>query len=247
MKKLLTFLIFVHVTVCVLSQDQGLLNYKTFVRDSSGKIFISDNVALRVSVLPGNNRNDTVIYQEFFKLPTDKSGQVSFTLGTGSAKSGNLDDVDWSIGKYFMRIETDPSGKEQYVESVFTQILIVPYVFPTGKPPKPTGGSVEDKLLISRKYIGRFLDYRQTTPKASNGMNIIWIKTTMESTYGKLSAFGKRCDFVPGDNLYIKRSYMSPGGISGYWVYYIENDSSLYYRLSDYQYDRKVGTDLLFR
>ena len=69
----------------------------------------------------------------------------------------------------------------------------------------------------------------------------------MNNTYGKISAFGKKCEFSVGDNLYIKRSYYSPGGVFGYWEYRIENDSSVYYRVSDYQYDQKVLVESWFK
>jgi len=62
----------------------------------------------------------------------------------------------------------------------------------------------------------------------------------MDSTYGKISAFSERCDFKPGDRLYIKRNLVSPGPISTYWEYQIESDdNSIVYRLSDFQHDRK--------
>jgi hypothetical protein len=62
----------------------------------------------------------------------------------------------------------------------------------------------------------------------------------MENTFGKISAYGKKCEFSVGDKLYLRRTYYTPGGISGYWTYQIENDSSVYYRLTDFQNDKKV-------
>jgi hypothetical protein len=62
----------------------------------------------------------------------------------------------------------------------------------------------------------------------------------MDSTYGKISAFGERCDFKKGDRLYIKRTQLSPGPLSTYWEYQIESDdNSVSYKLSDFQHDRK--------
>jgi hypothetical protein len=91
------------------------------------------------------------------------------------------------------------------------------------------------------------VDYRQTGPSDSNGLNLIWIKTTLDKTFGKISAFGKKCEFSVDDKLYIKRTYYSPGVVSGYWVYQIENDSSVYYRLTDFQHDRKVSVETWFK
>jgi len=98
----------------------------------------------------------------------------------------------------------------------------------------------EDELILTRKFIGVFLDFRQTGPENYEGPNIIWLKTSMESTYGKLSAYGKKCEFTPGERLYLRRTYYSPGIVSGYWVYTVENDSSVSYRATDFQHDKGV-------
>lgn len=97
----------------------------------------------------------------------------------------------------------------------------------------------EDEIFVTRKYIGNFVDYRHTVPETFGDPHLIWIKTTMDSTYGKISAYGKKCKFSPGDRIYLRRTYSTPG-VFGYWEYQIENDSSVYYRASEFQYDNKV-------
>ena len=106
-------------------------------------------------------------------------------------------------------------------------------------------GSEEDSLVLTRKYVGNFVEYRQHIPEKLGQPYLIWIKTTMDSTYGKITAFGERCDFKPGDRLYIKRNQVSPGPISTYWEYQIESDDKqVIYKLSEFQHDRKnlIGT-----
>ncbi|HOF20920.1 MAG TPA: hypothetical protein PLO24_06675 [Bacteroidales bacterium] len=98
----------------------------------------------------------------------------------------------------------------------------------------------EDRLMITRRYAGDYIEYRNTDPDDFTGYDLIWIRTSQDSTYGKITAFGKTCDFVPGDRLFFRREYFSPGGISGYWIYIIENDSTVSYKLTDYQHDRGV-------
>ncbi len=101
-------------------------------------------------------------------------------------------------------------------------------------------GSEEDSLVLTRKYVGNFVEYRQHIPEKLGQPYLIWIKTTMDSTYGKISAFGERCDFKPGDRLYIRRNQVSPGPISTYWEYQIESDDKqVVYKLSEFQHDRK--------
>lgn len=104
----------------------------------------------------------------------------------------------------------------------------------------------EEELYITRKYVGSFIEYRHTGPEDLNGPNIIWIKTSLESIYGKISAQGKKCDFSEGDRLYIRRTFYNPGVVSGYWIYHIENDSSVSYRATEFQHDRQVLIDTWF-
>jgi hypothetical protein len=98
----------------------------------------------------------------------------------------------------------------------------------------------EDSLMLTRKYVGNFVEYRQHIPEKFGEPYLLWIKTTMDSTYGKISAYGERCDFHKGDRLYIKRTQLSPGPISSYWEYRIESDdNTIFYRLSEFQHDHK--------
>ena len=98
----------------------------------------------------------------------------------------------------------------------------------------------EDELIITRKYVGDFIEHRQTGPENYDGPNMIWIKTSMEDVYGKISAYGRKCEFAAGDRLYLRRTFYSPGIVSGYWVYTVENDASVSYRATDLQHDRAV-------
>lgn len=98
----------------------------------------------------------------------------------------------------------------------------------------------EESLMVTRKYVGNFLEYRQYIPEKLGDPYLIWIKTSMDSTYGKITAYSDRCDFKKGDRLYIRRILLSPGLISKYWEYQIESDDNpVFYRLSTYQNDRK--------
>ncbi len=119
-------------------------------------------------------------------------------------------------------------------------LILVAVVVSCSSVKKSTSAIPEDDLILTRKYVGDFIEYRHTGPENYEGPNIIWIKTTMEDQYGKISAYGKRCDFAAGDRLYLRRMFYSPGIVSGYWVYLIENDASVSYRATDLQHDREV-------
>jgi hypothetical protein len=97
----------------------------------------------------------------------------------------------------------------------------------------------EDKLYVTRMYIGDYEDFRHTAPARLGDPHLIWIKTSQDTTFGKISAYSKECDFRDGDRLYLRRKYVTPG-VFGYWMYQIENDNEVFYRVCEYQNDRKV-------
>jgi hypothetical protein len=99
----------------------------------------------------------------------------------------------------------------------------------------------EDELLISRKYIGNFIDYYHTGPEIVGGKDLVWIKTTVYNSYGKISVYGRTCSFSVGDKIYMKPVYTTPGNF-GYWEYQVENDSSVSYKVSEYRFENNVFT-----
>ena len=103
----------------------------------------------------------------------------------------------------------------------------------------------EDDLINTRRYIGEYVDYCHTGPEIFGGTNLIWIKTTLYNRYGKISAYGSKCYFNPGDKLYLRRLYATPEAC-GIWAYQIENDSSVYYRVSEYRYEQNVLVQAVF-
>jgi hypothetical protein len=100
-------------------------------------------------------------------------------------------------------------------------------------------------LSVTRRYIGNFLDYSHTGPEIFGGVNLIWIRTTQFNSYGKISAYGKDCKFEPGEKIYLKRMYSTPGPY-GNWEYQIENDSSIVYRMSNFRYENNVLVQATF-
>ena len=97
----------------------------------------------------------------------------------------------------------------------------------------------EDEIYITRRYIGDFVGYENTDPQSFGGPHLIWIRTTQDSIQSKISAYSKRCEFSVGDKIYLRRTYC-PSGVFGYWFYQVENDSSIYYRISSFEDDERV-------
>lgn len=97
----------------------------------------------------------------------------------------------------------------------------------------------DEELFITRTYIGDFLDYCYTDPQIIGGHDLIWIKTTVYSSFGDISAYSKTCDFSIGDRIYLKPTSSTPGNF-GYWEYQIENDYSVHYRMSEFRFENNI-------
>jgi hypothetical protein len=223
----------------ITGQLQGPLSYRTTVRNSAGEPVVSRTVYFRLSILMGEGPG-TPVYSEFHKVTTGSDGSVTLYIGEGTDKNGDFSSIPWDSDKFFLKVETDIAGGSAFVEMITTQLLVVPVQASEIRSEKSSVIIEEDELVIVRKYAGTFLEYRHTGSVSSGEPNLIWIKTSMENIFGKISAYGRICDFTAGDNLYLKRTYYSPGVISGYWVYQIENNSSVSYRLTEFQHDKKV-------
>ncbi len=104
----------------------------------------------------------------------------------------------------------------------------------------------EDQLVTSRRFAGVFIDYRATVTDELPKVEVIWIKTSLETRYGKICALGRKCEFLKGDRLYLTKKFYSPGMVGGRWEYFIENDSTVIYQLTEYQSDKHVLTESWF-
>jgi len=129
---------------------------------------------------------------------------------------------------------------KDYIKLILPAFITVVILCSCGTMKRSNVQVEEDQLIITRRYVGDYIEYRNTNPDDFTGYNLIWIKTSQDSTYGKISAFGKACDFNLGDRLFLRRVYLSPGGISGYWIYSIENDSEISYKLTEFQHDKQI-------
>jgi len=104
---------------------------------------------------------------------------------------------------------------------------------------RTSSGPDKGDFYLTRRYIGRFMDYRHTGPEVIPGTDLIWIKTDIVNNFGKISAYGTKCNFSAGDKIYLK-STSSVSGTTGSFGYQIENDSSICYTVSEYQYANKT-------
>ena len=237
MRKVFLSIIIVVICKITIAQVPETFSYQAIVRNTGGQPIVSQSVSFRISIIK-NNPSGSTVFNEKHTTTTNEFGMVTMPIGNGTDKTGDFAAIDWGADNYFMKVEIDPTGGSTYTEIGTTQLLIIPLALQAKKAKKSLIVE-EDNLILTRKFIGVFIDYRHTGSEDKR-INLIWIKTSMEDSYGKISAYGVKCEFSVGDRLYLKRTYENRAIIEGYWVYNIENDSSISYRVTEFQNDHKV-------
>ena len=245
MKRAFLYLFFLGLALAVEGQVPDSFPFRTSIRNAKGEILNGKNITLEISILKGSLGGE-VVFKETHNTSTDAEGMVSITIGEGKAMTGDISTISWNSDNYFLKVSTDAGGEKAYSDILVIQLLVVPSDEQESDTRLAAPIVIEDELIITRKFAGSFIDYRHTGSDTNNGPNLIWIKTSLEGIYGKFSAYGKKCDFRVGENLYLKRTFFTPGQGAGFWIYQIENDSSQVYRLSDLQHDKKVLVESWF-
>ncbi len=108
------------------SQAPSAFRYQAVVRNSTGQFISSKLVSFKISILKGSESGNEV-YCETQPDTTNEYGLASLQIGKGTVISGNLSDIDWSSGLYFLKIWVDPNGGTAYTLLGTSQLLSVPY------------------------------------------------------------------------------------------------------------------------
>ena len=99
----------------------------------------------------------------------------------------------------------------------------------------------EDELFVTRKYVGNFIGSESTDSVSFGNPSVLSVTTTLDTLYGKISVYSRKCEFKPGDRLYIRRIFES-SGVFGSWIYNIENENAdrVSYKISEFRNGDKV-------
>ncbi|MGE6398107.1 hypothetical protein [Chryseobacterium scophthalmum] len=126
MKKILLITAIFFGTLLSFAQVPEKMSYQAVIRNTSGQLLQNQNVAVKVSVLQGSS-SGTVAYSERLMGTTNTNGLISLEIGTGTVLSGIFNTIDWSVGNYYLKTETDPNGGTNYTIAGTSQLLSVPY------------------------------------------------------------------------------------------------------------------------
>ncbi|MGG7552338.1 beta strand repeat-containing protein [Chryseobacterium arthrosphaerae] len=109
-----------------LSQAPEKMSYQAVIRNGSGQLLSNQSIAVRVSILQGSPAG-AEIYAERLTGNTNANGLVSLEIGTGTVITGTFASINWPVGSYYLKTETDPAGGTNYTITGTSQLLSVPY------------------------------------------------------------------------------------------------------------------------
>ncbi len=160
MKKFITLtaIVILIFNLSIYAQSPEKFNYQAVVRDQSGNVISEKAVSLRISILKGSTFG-TYVFVENHSPKTNKFGVVNLIIGDGTLSTGSLSDIDWSDGPYFIKIDIDATGGENYSELGTVQLISVPYSLYSNK---------SDLSKTSENVIN--VDYDQLTNKPDLGI-----------------------------------------------------------------------------
>lgn len=126
MKKLLFFSVIFFTTLKISGQTPSALSYQAVVRNASNTLVSNASVGVKITISQGS-ANGTTAYSEKHTVTTNENGLFTLEIGNGSILSGNMENIDWSTGPYFLTSDIDPVGGTNYTLSNSSQLMSVPY------------------------------------------------------------------------------------------------------------------------
>ena len=94
MKKLLTSLVAVIITVSVFAQAPEYMSYQAVIRNANDSLVKNQAVGMRVSILQGSSTG-TAVYEETYSPnpQTNANGLVTVKIGSGTPVTGTFSSI----------------------------------------------------------------------------------------------------------------------------------------------------------
>jgi hypothetical protein len=130
MKKTLLLALLI-IASAVSSFSQGVpsgMKYQAVARDADGKVLGLKKVGLEIRLYAGGP-DGKLVFEEDHQVMTSVLGLFDVTIGEGVARTGTLEEVNWSAYEIWMEIGLDEDGGQNFKTISTTRLLTVPYAF----------------------------------------------------------------------------------------------------------------------
>jgi hypothetical protein len=129
MKKItfLSFFCFLLLTLVVKAQTPpNAFNYSAVARNAAGQPIATATIGIQITILKTSATGASQYSENHFVI-TDGYGLFNLVIGTGSIQSGSMATIDWSNDIYFLKVDMDATGGNNFLTMGTTQLLSVPY------------------------------------------------------------------------------------------------------------------------
>jgi hypothetical protein len=126
MKSFCYSVVFCLISLIAYSQVPDKMSYQAVIRNTDNQLVANQLIGMRVSILQGSTSGNAV-YIETQSKATNTNGLVSLEIGGGQPVLGLFSNIDWSVGPFFIKTETDINGGTNYTITGTSQMLSVPY------------------------------------------------------------------------------------------------------------------------
>jgi hypothetical protein len=120
------FILFLMLANLAFSQTPNSFNYQTVLRNSSGAIIANQQVGIEIKISK-TSAIGLVVYEEKHLVTSNQLGLITLKIGEGINTIGNINNIEWAQGPYFVNVSMDlnNTGTYSYIGSM--QLLSVPY------------------------------------------------------------------------------------------------------------------------
>lgn len=123
-----TVIILLLLFICSIlnAQSPQKISFQAVIRNASNTVISLRPTGIKISLLQGSALGK-LVYAETQTVTTNFNGLISIQIGTGNVVYGSFSAIDWAIGPYFIKTETDPNGGNDYTIIGTSELLSVPY------------------------------------------------------------------------------------------------------------------------
>ena len=109
-----------------IAQAPHKMTFQSVVRNSSGALVVSSTVGMQITILHDSATGTPAYVEQQFPV-TNANGLATIMIGTGTVISGSFDSINWAMGPYYIKAETDPTGGTAFSITATQQLVSVPY------------------------------------------------------------------------------------------------------------------------
>ncbi len=125
MKKLILFVFLISAQFSS-AQMPHAFKYHGLARSHNFEVLVETPISLIASILTGN-ANGQEVYRELHHVNTNATGLFSLAIGQGNVQSGSFDNIQWSDGLFYLKVEIDVDDSGQFEYAGTSPLLAVPY------------------------------------------------------------------------------------------------------------------------